>query len=132
MLELGVIRPNTNLYANPIVWVKKNDGSWRLCVDYKCLNESTIKNKYPIPIVKELLDKLRGAKVFSKIDLWFEYSQIRMHIDSIEKITFKTHRGAFWIHCHVFQPNECSSYVLRFNELNLQGSSQEIFASFLW
>ena len=69
LLKCGVISKSRSHYAAPIVLVQNNDGSFRLCIDYRGLNKITIKNKFPIPFIDEMLDELHGAKYFSKLDL---------------------------------------------------------------
>jgi hypothetical protein len=78
LLEKGFIRPSSSLWGAPVIFVLKKDGAQRLCVDYRALNEVTIKNKYPLPRIDYLFDQLRGVCVFSKIDLRSGYHQLKI------------------------------------------------------
>jgi hypothetical protein len=90
LLDKGFIRPSVSPWGVPVLFVKKKDGSMRLCIDYKEINRVTVQNKYPLPRIDELFDQLQGAQIFSKIDLRSGYHQLKIKPDDVSKTAFRT------------------------------------------
>ena len=82
-------------WGTPVLFVKKKDGTLRLCIDYRKLNKVTVKNKYPLPRIDDLFDQLRGAKVFSKIDLRTGYHQLWIRESDVPKTAFRSRYGHY-------------------------------------
>lgn len=95
LLEMGYIRPNKSPFASLVVLVKKKYGTKCTCIDFRALNKKTIKNRYPIPRIDELIDELHCSHYFLKIDLHSKYHHIRMRAEDVEKTTFKFYYGHF-------------------------------------
>jgi len=95
LLDKGYIRPSVSPWGEPVVFVKKKDGTMRLCIDYRKLNKLTIKKKYPLQRIDNLFDQVKDATLFSKIDLRSGYHQIRIKDEDVCKTTFRTHYGHY-------------------------------------
>ena len=95
LFDKGFIRPSHSPWSAPILFVKKKDGTLRMCVDYREVNKVTIKNKYPLPRIDDLFDQLKGALVFSKIDLRSGYHQLKIKESDVPKLAFHTRYGHY-------------------------------------
>ncbi|KAJ9558183.1 hypothetical protein OSB04_012797 [Centaurea solstitialis] len=95
LLDKGFIRPSTSPWGAPVLFMKKKDGTMRMCIDYRELKKVTVKNKYPLPRIDDLFDQLQGAKFFSKIDLRSGYHQLKVREEDIPKTAFRTRYGHY-------------------------------------
>ncbi|KAM2086619.1 hypothetical protein ACFX1R_024133 [Malus domestica] len=95
LVDKGFIQPSTSPWGAPVLFVRKKDGTLRLCIDYRQLNQVTIKNRYPLPRIDDLFDQLKGAYVFSKIDLRSGYYQLKIKNENVPKTTFRTRYGHY-------------------------------------
>jgi hypothetical protein len=94
-LARGAIRPSKSPFGAPVIFVKKKDGTLRMCIDYRELNEITIKNRYPLPLIQEIFDTIGGSQIFSLIDLRSGYHQIRIAEEDVQKTAFRTRLGHY-------------------------------------
>ena len=90
LLDKCYVRPNVSPWGAPVLFVKKRDGTLRLCIDYRQLNKVTIKNKYSLPQINDILDQVGGVKIFSKLDFQSTYHHIRIKDEDVSKTTFRT------------------------------------------
>ncbi|GJW45594.1 putative reverse transcriptase domain-containing protein [Tanacetum coccineum] len=95
LFEKGFIRPSSSPWGAPVLFFKKKDGSFRMCIDYRELNKLTVKNRYPLPRIDDLLNQLQGSSVYSKIDLRSGYHQLRVREEDIPKTAFRTRYGHY-------------------------------------
>jgi hypothetical protein len=109
---LGYIRPSSSPWGAPVLFVQKKGGSQRMCVDYRSLNDVTIKNKYPLPRIEDLFDQMRGARVFSKIDLRSGYHQMKIWPSDIPKTAFSIRYGLYEFIVMSFGLNNAASYFM--------------------
>ncbi|GJX76715.1 putative reverse transcriptase domain-containing protein [Tanacetum coccineum] len=95
LTDKGFIRPSSSPWGAPVLFVKKKDGSFRMCIDYRELNKLTVKNRYPLPRIDDLFDQLQGSSIYSKIDLRSGYHQLRVREEDIPKTAFRTRYGHY-------------------------------------
>jgi hypothetical protein len=110
--EAEYIRPSSSPWGAPVLFVQKKDGSQRMCVDYTSLNDVTIKNKYRLPRIEDLFDQMRGARVFSKIDLKSGYHQMKITPSDIPKTAFSTQYGLYEFIVMSFGLTNASTYFM--------------------
>jgi hypothetical protein len=112
LLEKGFIHPISSPWGAPVIFVSKKDGTQRLCMDYRALTEVTIKNKYPLPMIDDLFDQLRGACVFSKIDLRSGYHQLKIQVCNILNTAFISRYGLYQYMVMSFGLTNASAYFM--------------------
>jgi hypothetical protein len=95
LLKKGYICPSVSPWGAPVLFVKKNDGTLRICIDFKKLNKVIMKKKFPLPRIDDLFDQLKDAKIFSKIDLITGYHHVRIKEEDISKTNFRTRYGHY-------------------------------------
>jgi hypothetical protein len=110
--QKGYVRPTSSPWGAPVLFVKKKDRSMRLCVDYRALNEVTIKNKYHLPMIDDLFDQLKGAKYFSKIDLRSGYYQLKIQWEDMLKTTLVTRYGQYEFTVMPFDLTNAPAYFM--------------------
>jgi hypothetical protein len=112
LLEKGFIRPSSSPWGTPVLFVSKKDGLRRMCVDYRSLNEVNIKNKYPLPRIKDLFDRMKGAKIFLKIDLRSGYHQLKIRAEDVPKTAFTTRYGLYEFFVMSFVLTNAQAYFM--------------------
>lgn len=118
MIELGIKQPSSSPYSRPVLLAQKKYGSWHFYVDYRELNKQVVLDKYPIPVIQEMLDELRGAQWFSNLDLRYGYHQIRVALEDIAKIAFRNHSDQYEVLVMPFElTNTPKTFQFAMNDL---------------
>jgi hypothetical protein len=123
LLDKQFIHPSSSPWGAPMIFVEKKDGTQRMCVDYRALNEVTIKNKYPLPRIEDLFDQLEGARIFSKIDLRSGYHQLRIRPSDIAKTAFTTRYGLYEYTVMLFGLTNAPAYFMYLMNKGVHGVS---------
>ena len=128
-MDKGFIRPSTSPWGASVLFGKKKDKTLRLCIDYRQLNRIMIKNRYPLPRIKDLFDQLRGARVYSKIDLCTGYHQLRVKEADILKTTFQDVIRAFRVHSDALRIDDCASKIYGSHAYGVPALSRSVCGS---
>ena len=126
LVDKGFIQPSISPWGAPVLFVRKKDGTLRLCIDYRQLNRVTIKNRYPLPRIDDLFDQLRGACVFSKIDLRSGYYQLKIKSEDVPKTAFRTRYGHYEFHVMPFGLTNAPAAFMGLNEPGIPAISRQV------